>query len=206
MSDSMLDLFAKSKNVLPVMVIDDLDTTVPLAKALVEGGVTLLEITLRTEFGLKAISLIKESVPGAIVGAGTVTSAEQMQQAVDAGAEFIVSPGISAELCEKAKALSVPFAPGVMTPSDIMIGLKYGLELFKFFPAAQAGGTTMLKALKGPFPHVKFCPTGGITPDTMDEYLSLPNVVAVGGSWLSPSDLIKAGDWQGITSLASAAK
>lgn len=204
MTQSMMDLFESSKAVLPVIVINDLNTAVPLAESLVAGGVTLLEVTLRTEQGLDAIALMK-SVPNAIVGAGTVTSAQQMEQAVEAGAKFIVSPGISRELCEKAKELNIPFAPGVMTPSDIMLGLEFGIELFKFFPAEQAGGIPMLKAFSGPFPKVKFCPTGGITADGSSEYLALPNVVAVGGSWLSPSHLIKDQNWAAIRALADEA-
>ena len=200
----MLGLFDSSKAVLPVIVIHDLETAVPLAKALVAGGVTLLEVTLRTEQGLEAISLMK-SVPNAIIGAGTVTSATQMEQAVEAGAKFIVSPGISRELCEKAKELNVPFAPGVMTPSDIMLGLEFGIELFKFFPAEQAGGIPMLKAFSGPFPNIRFCPTGGITSTSSKEYLALSNVVAVGGSWLSPNNLIQDQDWNGIQELAEKA-
>ena len=201
MTQSMSTLFENSKAVLPVIVINDLDTAVPLAEALVSGGVTLLEVTLRTEQGLEAISLMK-NIPNAIVGAGTVTTPEQMEQAVEAGAQFIVSPGISRDLCETAKRLNVPFAPGVMTPSDIMLGMEFGIELFKFFPAAQAGGIPMLKAFAGPFPNVQFCPTGGITPSTSGDYLALPNVVAVGGSWLSPNDLIQNHDWAAIQTLA----
>lgn len=194
----------KTKPIIPVIVIHDLDDAIPLAKALVAGGIHMLEVTLRTEQGLQAISAIKEAVPEAIVGAGTVTTSKQLQQALNAGAEFIISPGISDSLCKQAVAYNVPYAPGIMTPSDIVTGLEYGIEMFKFFPADKAGGVPMLKALSGPFPNLTFCPTGGVSADNAGDYLALSNVVAIGGSWLCPQALIEAKDWEGITKLAQA--
>ncbi|NVK37348.1 MAG: bifunctional 4-hydroxy-2-oxoglutarate aldolase/2-dehydro-3-deoxy-phosphogluconate aldolase [Gammaproteobacteria bacterium] len=193
-----------SKPVIPVIVIDELEHAVPLAKALVAGGVTLLEVTMRTNAALAAIEKISAEVPDAIVGVGTVTSANHIQQAYDAGAQFALSPGISDGLITKAQTLKLPFMPGVMTPSDIMLGLEANLTQFKFFPAQQAGGAAMLKAFAGPFPHVMFCPTGGISQNNAQEYLALENVMAVGGSWLCSKALVHAKDWTAIEALAKA--
>ncbi len=198
------DWINNSKPVIPVIVIDDLDHAVPLAKALVAGGVKLLEVTMRTPAALAAIERISAQVPDAIVGVGTVTQAQHIQQAYDAGAQFALSPGISDPLITQAQTLKLPFMPGVMTPSDIMLGLEAGLTQFKFFPAQQAGGTAMLKAFAGPFPQVRFCPTGGISQDNAQEYLALNNVMAVGGSWLCAKDLVHAKDWAAIEALANA--
>ena len=195
--------FTQSKAIMPVIVIHDLEHAVPLARALIAGGIHCLEVTLRTPQGLQAIEKIAQACPDAIIGAGTVVSAQQMREAKSAGAKFIISPGISVELCETANELGLPYAPGVMTPSDIIIGLDHGISLFKLFPADIAGGPKMLKALAGPFPNIKFCPTGGVSPDNIHDYLSLNNVVAVGGSWVCPKELISKQDWQGITELAS---
>jgi len=195
--------FTQTKAIMPVIVIHDLEHAVPLARALIAGGIHCLEVTLRTPQGLQAIEKIAQACPDAIIGAGTVVSAQQMRDAKSAGAKFIISPGISAELCETANELGLPYAPGVMTPSDIIIGLDHGISLFKLFPADIAGGPKMLKALAGPFPNIKFCPTGGVSPDNIHDYLSLNNVVAVGGSWVCPKELILKQDWQGITELAS---
>lgn len=193
--------FQQTKAIMPVIVIDNLDDAVPLAKALIAGGIHCLEVTLRTEHGLQAIKLISEACPEAIVGAGTVTNAEQMQQAYDAGAKFIISPGISHELCEKSVLLNLPYAPGVMTPSEIIVGLAYDIKLFKLFPADIAGGAKMLKALAGPFPNIQFCPTGGVTAENAESYTSLKNVAAIGGSWVCPRELVIKKDWQAITKL-----
>jgi len=193
-----------SKPVIPVIVIDELEHAVPLAKALVAGGVKLLEVTMRTNAALAAIEKISAEVPDAIVGVGTVTSANHIQQAYDAGAQFALSPGISDGLIAKAQTLKLPFMPGVMTPSDIMLGLEANLTQFKFFPAQQAGGTAMLKAFAGPFPQVTFCPTGGISQNNAQEYLALENVMAVGGSWLCSKALVHAKDWTAIEALAKA--
>ena len=188
--------------VIPVIVIDDIKHAVPLAKALVEGGTRVLEITMRTPIALEAISIINKEVPGAIVGAGTVTSAAKFKSALEAGAQFVISPGLSPQLVKAAKDYSVPLIPGVVTPSEIMMGIEYGLSEFKFFPAEAAGGINMLKALAGPFPDARFCPTGGITQDTAPNFLNLPNVVCVGGTWLTPGKLIKEENWNAITQLA----
>ena len=202
---SMWDLWLqRAKAVMPVIVIDEADNAVPLAQALVAGGVRLLEITLRTELGLQAISQIKRAVPEAIVGVGTVTSARQFEEAVHRGAEFAVSPGCSAELIDFAQQWGGPYLPGVATPSEVMRAREAGFRYQKFFPATAAGGTAMLKALAGPFADVAFCPTGGINADNYQEFLALDNVFAVGGSWLTPKTAITAQNWQALTSLAIA--
>ncbi|GAA6135756.1 bifunctional 4-hydroxy-2-oxoglutarate aldolase/2-dehydro-3-deoxy-phosphogluconate aldolase [Oceaniserpentilla sp. 4NH20-0058] len=192
----------QSKPVIPVIVIDEIEQAVPLARALLAGGVTLLEVTLRTPVAFAAIERIAKEVPEAIVGVGTATKAEHIQQAKDAGAQFALSPGISEGLVQKSQDLALPFMPGVMTPSDIIHGLDCGLTEFKFFPAQQAGGVKMLKAFSGPFPNVKFCPTGGISQESAQDFLSLDNVMAVGGSWLCSKALMAEKDWAGIEELA----
>ena len=161
----------------------------PQAKALVEGGLDILEITLRSPVALDAIRAIAGEVPGAVVGAGTVVNAGQFREAAKAGARFVVSPGLTEEVVHASRTHGVPILPGVATASDIMRGLGLGLSTFKFFPAETSGGAPALKALAGPFSQVNFCPTGGISPANIGAYLSLPNVVAVGGSWMVPSDL-----------------
>lgn len=198
-------LFKHTKPIMPVIVINELKHAVPLAQALINGGIHCLEITLRTEHGLNAIELISKQCPDAIVGAGTVCTAEQMKAAKQAGAQFAISPGISEELCETALSLKLPYAPGIMTPSEIILGLKYGISLFKLFPADIAGGASMLKALSGPFPNIQFCPTGGISDKNVQEYFKLDNVVAVGGTWVCPAELIVKEDWAAIEALARAA-
>ncbi|QQD21799.1 bifunctional 4-hydroxy-2-oxoglutarate aldolase/2-dehydro-3-deoxy-phosphogluconate aldolase [Oceanospirillaceae bacterium ASx5O] len=194
----------RAKPLIPVMVIDDITDAIPMAQALVAGGVRLLEVTLRTSCALDAIRLIRQTVPDAIVGAGTVTSAAQLQAAVEQGAEFIVSPGISAELLQAAASWGGPYLPGVATASEVMQARTAGFRHQKFFPAAVAGGEAMLKALQGPFYDVKFCPTGGIGQDNYQDYLQLENVFAVGGSWLTPAELVAAKNWPAITTLAIA--
>lgn len=169
--------------VIPVLVIEQLDHAVPIAEALVAGGLRVLEVTLRTACGLDAIRAMK-TVDGAIVGAGTVTNPEQLHDAVDAGSEFIVSPGLTKELGQAAIQSEVPFLPGVATAGDIMRGMDLGLEHFKFFPAETSGGLPALKALSGPFGGLKFCPTGGIKQDTAPAWLAFEPVLCVGGSWL----------------------
>ncbi len=196
--------FQQTKNIMPVIVINDIAQAVPLAKALIAGGIHCLEITLRTPQGIEAIKAISEQVPEAIVGAGTITSSDQVKAVKEAGGQFIISPGISHDLCQTAQELKVPYAPGVMTPSDILIGLSYGISIFKFYPANLSGGVDMLKAFSGPFNNIKFCPTGGITEKNAAQYLALDNVIAVGGSWVCPSNLIKEGNWSGIQALAQA--
>lgn len=190
---------------MPVIVLDDPRRAVPLARALVAGGIRVLEVTLRTPAALESIRAIAAEVPEAIVGAGTVLNAEDLARAADAGARFAVSPGASPRLLEAGRGMSIPLLPGVVTPSEVMGALECGFAALKFFPAAQAGGLAMLKALAGPFPQVVFCPTGGIDPASAPSYLALPNVACVGGSWLCPADRVGSGDWAGITALARSA-
>jgi 2-dehydro-3-deoxyphosphogluconate aldolase/(4S)-4-hydroxy-2-oxoglutarate aldolase len=172
--------------VVPVLLIDDLKDAVPLARALAKGGLPAVEITLRTSAALDAIRLVAADVPEAIVGAGTVLNARQYAQAVDAGARFLVSPGTT-------------------TPSEVMALSEEGYSLMKFFPAEQAGGAPFLKALASPLAGISFCPTGGISPANAKEYLSLPNVICIGGSWVAPKDLVRSGNWDAITELAAEA-
>ena len=188
--------------VIPVIVIDDLAHAVPLARALVAGGVRVLEVTLRTRVALDAVRAIDREVEDAIVGVGTISRAEHFQQAVDAGARFGVSPGLTNELIDAAQANKLPLLPGVMTPSDVIAARAAGFFALKLFPAQQAGGIGMLKALSGPFPDVTFCPTGGVTAASAPGYLALPNVGCVGGSWLTPQTAINAGEWGNISALA----
>lgn len=190
-----------SKPLIPVIVIDNIDHAVPMAKALVAGGVHLLEVTLRTEAGLAAIQQISEQVPEAIVGAGTVCNANEYQQAIDAGAQFIVSPGLTTELIAKAQQVEKQgewggiFLPGVATASEVMEARAAGFTQLKCFPASAIGGAKLLKAWAGPFADIQFCPTGGISPGNYREYLSLNNVMCVGGSWLTEAKLLAAQDW-----------
>ncbi len=191
--------------VIPVIVIEELAHAVPLARALVTGGVRVLEVTLRTPPALEAIRLIAREVPDAIVGVGTLTRPEDFTAARDAGAQFGVSPGLTPALIEATRDSGLPLLPGVMTPSDVIAARLAGFGELKLFPAQQAGGLGMLKALAGPFPDVTFCPTGGITAETASEFLALPNVACVGGSWLTPRTALAAGDWEAITALAKQA-
>lgn len=201
----MWDLWLeRAKPIVPVIVIDDLDTAVPLAEALTEGGICLLEVTLRTDAGLEAIKKIKDAVPKAIVGAGTVTTLKQFAHVVEAGAEFVVSPGMTDSLLDAAREWGGPYLPGVATPSEVMRARDAGFTHMKFFPAAAAGGIPMLNSIRGPLPDVKFCPTGGIDIDSSRHYLALDNVFAVGGSWLTPKKLIENRDWNAITGIAIA--
>lgn len=195
----------KTGPVMPVIVIRDIAHAAPLARALARGGIRVFEITLRTEAALDAVEAMRDAVPDAIVGVGTVTRADDLEAAVTAGAMFAVTPGVTRELVEAAAGPSLPLLPGVMTPSELMLARSFGFDALKFFPAREAGGVGMLRALSGPFPDVLFCPTGGITVDTAGSYLALPNVACVGGSWLAPIDLMEQGDWDGITRLAEQA-
>jgi 2-dehydro-3-deoxyphosphogluconate aldolase/(4S)-4-hydroxy-2-oxoglutarate aldolase len=171
--------------VIPVLVIDDIDHALPIAEALVAGGLPALEVTLRTSCAIEAIRVMKQ-VPGAVVGAGTVLTPEDLERALDAGAEFIVSPGITPKLGEAAARSGIPFLPGTANASDIMLALDLGFSRLKFFPAVASGGVPALKAITGPFGQVKFCPTGGITLETAPEWLALDAVLCVGGSWMVP--------------------
>ncbi|MBT9099255.1 bifunctional 4-hydroxy-2-oxoglutarate aldolase/2-dehydro-3-deoxy-phosphogluconate aldolase [Methylovulum psychrotolerans] len=191
--------------VMPVMVIQNLDDAVPLAQALVAGGIRVLEITLRTPIALQAIKLISDNVKDAIVGAGTITTPEQLKAAEDAGAVFAISPGLTPKLLAAAQSSTIALIPGIASLSELMLGMEYGLDHFKFFPAEAAGGIPMLKAIAGPVPSVTFCPTGGISPENYQAYLALSNVACVGGSWLAPADVVKAKDWAKVTELAQAA-
>ena len=188
--------------VMPVMVIQNLDDAVPLAKALVAGGIRVLEITLRTPIALEAIKLISQEVKEAIVGAGTITTPEQLKAAEAAGAVFAISPGLTPTLLAAAMTGNIALIPGIATLSELMMGMEYGLDCFKFFPAEAAGGIPMLKSIAGPVPNVTFCPTGGISPDNYNAYLKLSNVACVGGSWLVPADAVKAKNWAKVTELA----
>jgi len=192
--------------VIPVIVIDRVEDAVPMARALVAGGVRVLEVTLRTAAALPAIAAIARAVPEAIVGAGTVRSPDDARAAKDAGALFAVSPGYTAEVGAACRAIALPLLPGVATASEVMAAQADGLAFLKFFPATAAGGIPLLKALAGPFPDVAFCPTGGLTPETAPQFLALPNVKVCGGSWLTPADAVRAGDWARITTLARAAQ
>jgi 2-dehydro-3-deoxyphosphogluconate aldolase/(4S)-4-hydroxy-2-oxoglutarate aldolase len=191
--------------VIPVIAIDDPAHAIPLARALVAGGIRVLEITLRTQHGLAAISAIAAAVPEAIVGVGTLTRPEEFTAAREAGAVFGVSPGLTTELIAAARASGLPLLPGVMTPSEVMAARAAGFLQLKLFPAVPAGGIGMLNAIAGPLPDVIFCPTGGISPETAPAFLACDNVACVGGSWLTPRDAVKAGDWARITALAAAA-
>lgn len=191
--------------IVPVIAVKQLKDAVPLANALVKAGVKVLEITLRTECGLEAIRTVKRDVPNAIVGAGTVVNAIQYAQAVDAGAEFIISPGLTGSLLQKSREYDVPFIPGVATPSELMLANQYGLSYLKFFPAEINGGIKALQAFSGPFPDIKFCPTGGVNEKNYRDYLALKNVLCVGGTWFVPADAIERGDFDAITALAKSA-
>lgn len=191
--------------VIPVIVLHKLDHAVPLAQALVDGGVWVLEITLRTPVALRCIEAIARAVPQALVGAGTIRSAADARAARDAGSVFGVSPGYTPTIGAACREAGLPLLPGVSTASEVMTAQADGLSFLKFFPAGPAGGVPMLKALHGPFADVRFCPTGGVTPETAPQYLALPNVPVCGGTWLTPADAMEAGDWPRISRLAQAA-
>jgi 2-dehydro-3-deoxyphosphogluconate aldolase/(4S)-4-hydroxy-2-oxoglutarate aldolase len=195
---SVLDLAP----VVPVVVVDDLADAVPLARALVAGGLPAIEVTLRTPVALDAIRAIAGEVQGAVVGAGTVITPEQVGEVVAAGARFLVSPGWTDGLLEAMRASGVPFLPGVSTTSEVVALLERGVREMKFFPAEAAGGTAYLKALAAPLPQARFCPTGGVTPASAPDYLALPNVGCVGGSWMLPKDAVAGRDWARVEALA----
>jgi len=201
MTMNTLDLITYGP-VIPVIVLHRVEDAVPLARALVEGGVRVLEVTLRTTLALRCIEAIARDVPEAIVGAGTVRSADDALAAGDAGSRFAVSPGYTSAVGTACRDIALPLLPGVATASEVMAAQADGLSFLKFFPASTIGGIPLLKALAGPFPDVVFCPTGGITAETAPQYLALPNVKVCGGSWLTPDDAVQAGDWARITQLA----
>jgi 2-dehydro-3-deoxyphosphogluconate aldolase/(4S)-4-hydroxy-2-oxoglutarate aldolase len=199
-----LDIVAHGP-VIPVIVIHRLEDAVPMARALVDGGVRVLEVTLRTPIALQCIERIARAVPEAILGAGTVRSAADAQAAKDAGCTFAVSPGYTSAIGQACRAIDLPLLPGTATGSEVMQANADGYLFLKFFPAVQAGGIAMLKAFAGPFTDVVFCPTGGITVETAPQFLALPNVAVCGGSWLTPADAVAAHDWGRVTQLARAA-
>lgn len=199
---SPITLPAFTTRVLPVIVITDVAQAVPLAEALLAGGIDAMEITLRHVAGLPAIEAVARAVPAMRVGAGTVTRAHEVDQVCNAGAGFALSPGFTDELLDAAQAASLPFVPGVMTPGEVMRARERGIGLMKLFPAEQAGGLGMLKALAGPLGDVRFCPTGGVSPANLADFLKQPNVAMVGGSWLTPREALEARDWARITDLA----
>ncbi len=190
-----------SSPIVPVMVIKDVEDAVPMAAALLEGGISVFEITLRTEAALGAISAISKAFPDALVGAGTVLTPAQYDAAVEAGATFVISPGFTPKLLEHAAKGPAPILPGVSTPSEIMLAAEMGYTYLKFFPAEANGGAAALKAISAPLADIRFCPTGGINPDNMMKYLNLPCVAAIGGSWMLPADAIRDKNWQHITTL-----
>ncbi|CUU24357.1 ketohydroxyglutarate aldolase [Duffyella gerundensis] len=192
----------KTGPVVPVIVVNDLKHAVPMAKALVAGGVRVLEVTLRTPVAMEALRAIIKEVPEAIVGAGTVLNTQQLHEVTEAGAQFVISPGITESLLKAATDGPIPLIPGISTVSELMTGMDYGLREFKFFPAEANGGVKALQAIAGPFPQVRFCPTGGITPANYRDYLALKSVLCIGGSWLVPADALEQGDWNRITELA----
>lgn len=195
----------KQGPVVPVIVIKKIEQAVPLAKALVKGGINVLEVTLRTECAIDAIRLIAQEVPEAIVGAGTVINAKQLAEVTEAGAQFAISPGLTEELLTAAVQGNIPLIPGISTVSELMLGMNYGLKAFKFFPAEANGGVKALKAIAGPFSQVRFCPTGGISLSNYRDYLALDSVLCIGGSWLVPEEALNAGQYEKITQLAQEA-
>jgi len=188
--------------VVPVMVIHKLEQAVSLARALVAGGIRVLEITLRTPVAMEAIRIISREVSGAMVGAGTVTRGEELAAVAEAGAVFAISPGLTVELLDAANQGPIPLIPGIATISELMTGMARGYSHFKFFPAEAAGGVKMVQAIAGPFPQITFCPTGGITLANYRDYLALNNVACIGGSWVAPQGAMDQGDWTRITALA----
>lgn len=195
------DILAQSP-IIPVIVVERAEQAIPLAQALVDGGLPVLEVTLRSPVALQAISDIARSVSGAIVGVGTVTEPEQFRQCVDAGAQFAVSPGLTERLHSASEQVDIPYLPGVFSPSEAMYAHEQGFRALKLFPASQAGGIGMLRAMSGPLPDLRFCPTGGVNPGNFIDYLKLPNVICAGGSWVCPADAIQEKDWGRIRLLA----
>ncbi len=191
--------------IVPVVVIEDLKDAVPLAQSLVEGGVPIIEVTLRSSCALEAIELIAKNVPKMRVGAGTILNSNQLEQAQNRGAEFLISPGLTPSLLEYAKQKDMPLIPGVSSSSEVMQALELGYNALKFFPAEYCGGVKLLNAFNGPFKGVKFCPTGGISVDNMHAYLKLENVLCVGGSWLTPKNLVQNKEWDKIVEICKRA-
>ncbi len=191
--------------IIPVVVLNDADAAVPTARALLRGGIDVMEITFRTAAAQASIARVTAEVPEMKVGAGTVVTVQQARDAVAAGAKFLVSPGSDADIIREAAALNTPIVPGVVTPSEIMLGLKLGVKVFKFFPAESYGGLKTIKALSGPFPQIKFIPTGGINQENAGEYFKNPKIQAVGGSWMVSAKMIEAGEFDAIAEKSAAA-
>lgn len=191
--------------VLPVVTPRDVETTVQLSRTLASGGMKAIEITLRSDSALECIAAVKSKIPELLIAAGTVTNPAEFEAAVAAGADFCVSPGLTEDLLRAASQTDVGFVPGIASASEIMLGLDYGYQCFKLFPAVAVGGISMLKSLGGPFPSVRFCPTGGLTPDNFRQFLALPNVICCGGSWMVAENLIDSNNWAEIERLAHAA-
>ncbi len=204
MQDKIIEVLQISP-IVPVVVIENIKDAVPLAQSLIEGGIPIIEVTLRSSCALEAIELIAKNVPKMRVGAGTILNLTQLEQAQNRGAEFLISPGLTIKLLEHAKKKDMPLIPGVSSSSEVMQALEWGYNALKFFPAEYCGGVKLLNAFNGPFKGVKFCPTGGISADNMRSYLNLENVVCVGGSWLTPKDLIQNKEWDKITEICKRA-
>ncbi|GAA7841481.1 bifunctional 4-hydroxy-2-oxoglutarate aldolase/2-dehydro-3-deoxy-phosphogluconate aldolase [Helicobacter pylori] len=200
MQDKVIEVLQISP-IVPVVVVEDIKDAVPLAQSLVEGGIQIIEVTLRSSCALEAIELIAKNVPKMRVGAGTILNPTQLEQAQNRGAEFLISPGLTIKLLEHAKKKDMPLIPGVSSSSEVMQALELGYNALKFFPAEYCGGVKLLNAFNGPFKGVKFCPTGGISADNMRSYLNLENVLCVGGSWLTPKNLIQNKEWDKITEI-----
>ncbi|GAA7437544.1 bifunctional 4-hydroxy-2-oxoglutarate aldolase/2-dehydro-3-deoxy-phosphogluconate aldolase [Helicobacter pylori] len=204
MQDKIIEVLQISP-IVPVVVIENIKDAVPLAQSLIEGGIPIIEVTLRSSCALEAIELIAENVPKMRVGAGTILNLTQLEQAQNRGAEFLISPGLTIKLLEHAKKKDMPLIPGVSSSSEVMQALELGYSALKFFPAEYCGGVKLLNAFNGPFKGVKFCPTGGISADNMRSYLDLENVLCVGGSWLTPKNLIQNKEWDKITEICKRA-
>ncbi|MEJ8602405.1 bifunctional 4-hydroxy-2-oxoglutarate aldolase/2-dehydro-3-deoxy-phosphogluconate aldolase [Helicobacter pylori] len=204
MQDKIIEVLQISP-IVPVVVIENIKDAVPLAQSLIEGGIPIIEVTLRSSCALEAIELIAKNVPKMRVGAGTILNPTQLEQAQNRGAEFLISPGLTIKLLEYAKKKDMPLIPGVSSSSEVMQALELGYNALKFFPAEYCGGVKLLNAFNGPFKGVKFCPTGGISADNMRSYLNLENVLCVGGSWLTPKNLIQNKEWDKITEICKRA-
>ncbi|GAA8262187.1 bifunctional 4-hydroxy-2-oxoglutarate aldolase/2-dehydro-3-deoxy-phosphogluconate aldolase [Helicobacter pylori] len=204
MQDKIIEVLQISP-IVPVVVVENIKDAVPLAQSLIEGGIPIIEVTLRSSCALEAIELIAKNVPKMRVGAGTILNSAQLEQAQNRGAEFLISPGLTIKLLEHAKKKDMPLIPGVSSSSEVMQALEWGYHALKFFPAEYCGGVKLLNAFNGPFKGVKFCPTGGISADNMRSYLNLENVLCVGGSWLTPKNLVQNKEWDKITGICKRA-
>lgn len=203
MDNNIIDTMLATTSIIPVITLQDFEQTTEVGKALITGGgLNVLEVTLRSEYGIKAISQLKQQFPNAIIGVGTVITIDQYKSCIDAGADFIVSPGSTTKLLQFASKSLVPLLPGVASISEAMSAMEYGFERLKLFPAAVIGGVKMLNAIKGPLSQLKFCPTGGITYENANDYLQLDNVICVGSTWLTPQNLLKSKDWIAIKNIA----